>query len=122
MAIGNLIYILFLAVSVASLQLLNISWEMPEKDYGDVNSQHCDEILKCDENIINGESSTLVTFFTSPMRVRVDGLKSLMERAGPKLVKSICVEKDIAVPEREAEFYTIRLRLGSREVNYFLLS
>ena len=121
MAIGNLIYILFLAVSVASLQLLNISWEMPEKAYGDVNSKHCDEILKCDENIINGESSTLVTFFTSPMRVRVDGLKSLMERAGSKLVKSICVEKDIAVPEREAEFYTIRLRLGSREVNYSLL-
>jgi len=118
MATGNLIYILFLAVSVASLQLLNISWEMPEK----ACSQHCDEILKCDENIINGESSTLVTFFTSPMRVRVDGLKSLMERAGPKLVKSICVEKDIAVPEREAEFYTIRLRLGSGEVNYFLPS
>jgi len=119
---GNLIYILFLAVSAASLQLLNISWEIPAQGYGNLSCQHYDEILKCDENIINVECSTLVTFFTAPMRLRVDGLKLLMDRAVSKLAKSTCMEKEIAVTEREAEFHTIRLQLGSREANYFLLS
>lgn len=123
MANSSLIYILFLAAATASLQLLSfVSWEISEaKDSTEHTERHAlllqeacssadsryNEMFDCSIDVIDGETSTLVSLFTLPLRLRVvDCLTSMIEGAVLKLVaRCACGEKEGGVrEERDAKY------------------
>lgn len=135
MANSSLIYILFLAAATASLQLLSfVSWEISEaKDSTEHTERHvlllqepcssadsrCNEMFDCSIDVIDGETSTLVSLFTLPLRLRVvDCLTSMIEGA-VLVARCACGEKEGGVREERDAKYTIRLA-GS--IPFFLVS
>lgn len=118
MAKSNMI-IFLLAMAAISLRLLNVSVELPAAN---INCQQYDEIFGCNEDRFNVETNTLVTFFIVHVRLGLDGLRSLLERAASKLVEYNCNQKERRMKENTTEYYTIRLDSISGEMeNYFLL-